>query len=60
MVMIVVCKKRNTVAKLKQGDKRKAGIQVAFQEENDLMKVDLATSTLNSITNKYNYPRKGI
>lgn len=31
----------NTVAKLKQWDKRKAGLQVDYQEENDLIKYQL-------------------
>ncbi|AXA33175.1 terminase small subunit [Francisella adeliensis] len=46
----------NTVAKLKQWDKRKAGLQVDFQEESDLLQRSLATD----IGSFHSYPRKDI
>lgn len=47
----------NTVAKLKQWDKRKAGLQIDYQEEYDLIQRSLATSLLGDPDR---YPRKDI
>ncbi|MGQ4004391.1 terminase small subunit [Francisellaceae bacterium CB52] len=47
----------NTVAKLKQWDKRKAGLQVDFQEENDLLKYKIWR---NDILGGHEQPRKDI
>ncbi|AEB26957.1 hypothetical protein FTDG_01344 [Francisella tularensis subsp. novicida GA99-3548] len=47
----------NTVAKLKQWDKRKAGLQIDYQEEYDLIQRSLATSLLGDPNR---YPRKDI
>ena len=47
----------NTVAKLKQWDKRKAGLQVDYQEESDLLQYRLWSS---NVLGGYNQPRKDI
>ena len=47
----------NTVAKLKQWDKRKAGLQVDFQEEEDLLKYRIWH---NDILGGHEQPRKDI
>ena len=47
----------NTVTKLKQWDKRKAGLQVDYQEENDLLKYKIWR---NDILGGHEQPRKDI
>ncbi len=47
----------NTVAKIKQWDKRKAGLQVDYQEEADLLKYKIWH---DNILGEHEQPRKDI